>query len=352
MPPTALDTLLPSKYLQQHGGRQHAANGGANGGASHHSSGTDKPSTAAAAEPEAAEWEGRYARLPGDAAEPPLQGAPGSSGGYMEFVLRVAASRLFGPGAVPSGDAPLPVRIVRNADFKEIILEPPPMSAAGSSSAAAAAGDGGEGGGGGGALNGRRARGDGAAARPPLRFAAAYGFRNIQSLVRKVKLGRCEYDYVEVMACPGGCLNGGGQLKPGAGRTAAQLLEELETLYFVQQEQRQQQQLEGGGAAASACNGGGNGSAGGCGCRGGEGPMEVDGAEGGGSVQTLKAAAAVGTQQQPSDSQPWRPVLSATARALYRDWVGGAPGSAAAHVLLHTGYHARLKTAMGMVGDW
>jgi hypothetical protein len=39
---------------------------------------------------------------------------------------------------------------------------------------------------------------------PPLRFAAAYGFRNIQGLMRKVKLGRCEYDYVEVMACPSG----------------------------------------------------------------------------------------------------------------------------------------------------
>ena len=44
---------------------------------------------------------------------------------------------------------------------------------------------------------------------PPLRFAAAYGFRNIQGLMRKVKLGRCEYDYVEVMACPSGGWVGG-----------------------------------------------------------------------------------------------------------------------------------------------
>lgn len=41
---------------------------------------------------------------------------------------------------------------------------------------------------------------------PLLRFAAAYGFRNIQGLMRKVKLGRCEYDYVEVMACPSGAV--------------------------------------------------------------------------------------------------------------------------------------------------
>jgi len=37
-----------------------------------------------------------------------------------------------------------------------------------------------------------------------LRFAAVYGFRNIQTLVRKMKSRRCEYDYVEVMACPSG----------------------------------------------------------------------------------------------------------------------------------------------------
>jgi iron only hydrogenase large subunit-like protein len=41
---------------------------------------------------------------------------------------------------------------------------------------------------------------------PALRFAAAYGFRNIQGLMRRIKLGRCEYDYVEVMACPSGAV--------------------------------------------------------------------------------------------------------------------------------------------------
>lgn len=83
--------------------------------------------------------------------------------------------------------------------------------------------------------------------------AKCYGFRNLQNVVRKVgrgagvqigrgaagrlanmrkgavvrKVGKNagpgggggadkdrEYDYVEVMACPGGCVNGGGQLKP------------------------------------------------------------------------------------------------------------------------------------------
>ncbi|KAH7923406.1 iron hydrogenase [Leucogyrophana mollusca] len=55
--------------------------------------------------------------------------------------------------------------------------------------------------------------------------AKCYGFRNLQNVVRKVgreagmqvgrgAAGRMGYDYVEVMACPGGCVNGGGQLKP------------------------------------------------------------------------------------------------------------------------------------------
>lgn len=68
-----------------------------------------------------------------------------------------------------------------------------------------------------------------------FRAARYYGFRNIQNLVRRLKPARpsrmpggrpfgaarrpagkaasLEYGYVEVMACPGGCTNGGGQIK-------------------------------------------------------------------------------------------------------------------------------------------
>lgn len=49
-----------------------------------------------------------------------------------------------------------------------------------------------------------------------LRFATAYGFRNIQNVCRQLKSNTCRLHYVEVMACPGGCLNGGGQPKPEA----------------------------------------------------------------------------------------------------------------------------------------
>lgn len=82
-----------------------------------------------------------------------------------------------------------------------------------------------------------------------LRAARYYGFRNIQNLVRKLKPARPsrmpgakpigsarkpggkptgpDYAYVEVMACPGGCTNGGGQIKVDdpviAGREAGEM---------------------------------------------------------------------------------------------------------------------------------
>jgi len=65
----------------------------------------------------------------------------------------------------------------------------------------------------------------------PIRFAAVYGFRNIQNLIRKIKAKRCVYDYVEVMACPSGCNNGGGQGKPPPGVDPREVLEKVEAKY-------------------------------------------------------------------------------------------------------------------------
>jgi iron only hydrogenase large subunit-like protein len=39
-----------------------------------------------------------------------------------------------------------------------------------------------------------------------LKFALCYGFRNLQNIVRKIKMGKCEYHFIEVMACPSGNL--------------------------------------------------------------------------------------------------------------------------------------------------
>lgn len=44
-------------------------------------------------------------------------------------------------------------------------------------------------------------------------MAKCYGFRNIQKVVQMIKKDKCPYLYVEVMACPGGCFGGGGQIR-------------------------------------------------------------------------------------------------------------------------------------------
>lgn len=46
-----------------------------------------------------------------------------------------------------------------------------------------------------------------------LSFARVYGFRNIQNLVRVIKQNKATYQFIEIMACPSGCLGGGAQLK-------------------------------------------------------------------------------------------------------------------------------------------
>ena len=45
----------------------------------------------------------------------------------------------------------------------------------------------------------------------PLRVAVVNGLGNADKLIRAMKRGDVEYDFVEVMACPGGCVGGGGQ---------------------------------------------------------------------------------------------------------------------------------------------
>ncbi len=54
-----------------------------------------------------------------------------------------------------------------------------------------------------------------------VRVAVVHGLARAGELVRAVKEGRVDYDLVEVMACPGGCVGGGGQpVGPGETRAA------------------------------------------------------------------------------------------------------------------------------------
>jgi iron only hydrogenase large subunit-like protein len=127
---------------------------------------------------------------------PELVSHPGtSSGSYLHTLISGIIARSSSP-------LDLSVRTVRTADYEEYTLS----------------------------------GGDGVVV---FKGAKCYGFRNLQNVVRKVGrevgvqvgrgaagkmmggrarkvVGESEkgYDYVEVMACPGGCVNGGGQVRP------------------------------------------------------------------------------------------------------------------------------------------
>ncbi len=44
-----------------------------------------------------------------------------------------------------------------------------------------------------------------------VRVAVASGLANAKALLERVKNGQAHYDFIEIMGCPGGCINGGGQ---------------------------------------------------------------------------------------------------------------------------------------------
>ncbi|XP_015440008.1 PREDICTED: probable cytosolic Fe-S cluster assembly factor GJ13047 [Dufourea novaeangliae] len=118
-----------------------------------------------------------------------LYGHNGSgSGGYADFILRYAAKHLFEETSIH-----VEFKSLRNPDFQEASFQK-----------------------------------DGETL---LTFAIVNGFRNIQNLVQKLKRGKCPYDYVEVMACPCGCLNGGAQIRPLNNIQPRELALKLESTY-------------------------------------------------------------------------------------------------------------------------
>eukprot|EP01006_Ploeotia_vitrea_P027013 TRINITY_DN59905_c0_g1_i3.p1 TRINITY_DN59905_c0_g1~~TRINITY_DN59905_c0_g1_i3.p1 ORF type:complete len:300 (+),score=122.19 TRINITY_DN59905_c0_g1_i3:937-1836(+) len=182
----------------------------------------------------------------------------GGSGGYLEAVYRYAAKELFGIDLQGAAlEYTRPGR--RNRDLLEVQLKAPSSSAA-----SAAANDGND--------TNKKSK-----SKPLLRFARAYGFRNIQNIVRKMKQGKCPYDYVEIMACPSGCMNGGGQIRSDDARVMARraLVDSVQQAYL----------------------------------------------------------------SLPSDSSAGGASQLASIRAVYSDWIGDVPGSDAAVRELHTQFH-------------
>lgn len=44
-----------------------------------------------------------------------------------------------------------------------------------------------------------------------VKVAVASGLSNARKIMEEIKSGKAEYQFVEIMACPGGCIMGGGQ---------------------------------------------------------------------------------------------------------------------------------------------
>ena len=47
-----------------------------------------------------------------------------------------------------------------------------------------------------------------------VRVAVAHGLGNARRLMDRVAAGTADYHFIEIMACPGGCVGGGGQPLP------------------------------------------------------------------------------------------------------------------------------------------
>ena len=57
-----------------------------------------------------------------------------------------------------------------------------------------------------------------------IRVAVASGLANAKALLEMVKSGEKQYDFIEIMACPGGCVNGGGQpIQPASVRNTTDI---------------------------------------------------------------------------------------------------------------------------------
>ena len=116
-----------------------------------------------------------FANLPDEAFDDPMgesTGAAvifGATGGVMEAALRTAVWKLTGE----TNDSPLEFKEVRGVEgIKEATYEVAGMS---------------------------------------VKVAVASGLQNARVIMAKIRAGEADYTFVEIMACPGGCVNGGGQ---------------------------------------------------------------------------------------------------------------------------------------------
>ncbi|QSX05194.1 iron hydrogenase small subunit [Sedimentibacter sp. zth1] len=73
-----------------------------------------------------------------------------------------------------------------------------------------------------------------------INVAVAHGTANAKKLLESIKSGEKQYHFVEIMACPGGCVNGGGQPHVDAKtRMSVNVLEKRASALYEEDEMRQ-----------------------------------------------------------------------------------------------------------------
>jgi cytosolic iron-sulfur assembly component 3 len=147
-----------------------------------------------------------------------------------------------------------------------------------------------------------------------FRLERAYGFRNIANSINKVrkKSGvtamRAPPDFVEVMACPSGCTNGGGQVRVGSPEDASR---ESPSQSVTESRESARQRLQRVNATYNE--------------------------------DSSSVCRALGLPGDASEDE-----LTRATNAAYESLVGDAPMSAAARDLLHTRYHDRSSAEIGI----
>lgn len=46
-----------------------------------------------------------------------------------------------------------------------------------------------------------------------VKIAVVHGLANVEQVIADINAGKCDYQFIEVMACPGGCIDGGGTIR-------------------------------------------------------------------------------------------------------------------------------------------
>lgn len=67
-----------------------------------------------------------------------------------------------------------------------------------------------------------------------IKVAIAHGLKNAEKIMAAIRVGTCDYTFIEIMACPGGCIGGGGQ--PIQSTRDIKLLR-MDALYDIDQSQ-------------------------------------------------------------------------------------------------------------------